>query len=113
MPVHEGWKVGPYRIVSPLGAGGMGEVWRARDERLGREVALKFLPEAVARDAERVARFRSEARAASLLNHPNVVTVYDVGEEDGLSWLAMELIGGVTLRRLLDGGAPPLRDALK
>src|SRR5664279_4066865 len=89
----------------------MGVVYRARDTRLGREVALKVLPDAFAADGERVARFHAEARAASLLNHPNVVTVYDVGREDGRAWLAMELLDGVTLRRLLDGGRSPLRRA--
>src|SRR5664279_3693033 len=91
----------------------MGVVYRARDTRLGREVALKVLPDAFAADGERVARFHAEARAASLLNHPNVVTVYDVGREDGRAWLAMELLDGVTLRRLLDGGRSPLRRALQ
>jgi len=108
-----GTRLGPYEILSPLGAGGMGVVYRARDTRLGREVALKVLPDAFAADGERVARFHAEARAASLLNHPNVVTVYDVGREDGRAWLAMELLDGVTLRRLLDGGRSPLRRALQ
>jgi len=113
MPLAEGSKVGPYVVVAPLGSGGMGEVWRARDERLGREVALKVLPDAFSRDDERVARFRAEARAASLLNHPNVVTVYDVGQDEGRAWLAMELLEGPTLRRLLDAGPVPLRRALR
>jgi serine/threonine protein kinase/tetratricopeptide (TPR) repeat protein len=112
MPVTESSRVGPYVVVARLGAGGMGEVWRAHDPRLGRDVALKVLPETVAADADRVARFQSEARAASLLNHPNVVTVYDVGQEDGTAWLAMELLEGLDLRRFLDRGMPPLRTAL-
>jgi serine/threonine protein kinase/tetratricopeptide (TPR) repeat protein len=113
MSLGEGSKVGPYVVVARLGAGGMGEVWRARDERLGREIAIKVLPDAVASDADRIARFQTEARAASLLNHPNIVTVYDVGQEDGRAWLAMELLEGVDLRTLLDGGKLPLRRAIE
>jgi eukaryotic-like serine/threonine-protein kinase len=113
MPLNEGAKVGPYVVTGRLGAGGMGEVWRARDERLGREVALKVLPDAFSRDDERVARFHAEARAASLLNHPNVVAVYDVGQEEGRAWLAMELLEGPTLRTLLDAGRVPPQRALR
>jgi len=113
MPLAEGSRLGPYVISVRIGAGGMGEVWRARDSRLGREVALKVLPDSFAADVERVARFRAEARAASLLNHPNVVTVFDVGQEEGRAWFAMELLEGETLRRLLDAGRPPLRRALQ
>ena len=113
MPLREGSSVGPYVVIARLGAGGMGEVWRARDERLGREVALKVLPDAFSRDDERVARFHAEARAASLLNHPNVVTVYEVGRNDGRAWLAMELLEGPTLRKLLDAGRVPPQRALR
>ena len=94
MPVSQGSRLGPYEVISPLGAGGMGEVYRARDSRLGRDVALKVLPTNVAQDAGRRARFEQEARAASALAHPNIVTVYDVGESDGSVWIAMEVVEG-------------------
>jgi TolB-like protein/tetratricopeptide (TPR) repeat protein len=113
MPLREGSKIGPYEVVAPLGAGGMGEVWRVRDPRLGRDVALKVLPDEMVRDTGRVARFRAEARAASALNHPNIVAVYDIGEDDGRTYMAMELLEGVNLRQLLDGGGLPLSKALQ
>ena len=113
MPLSEGSKIGPYEVVAPLGAGGMGEVWRVRDPRLGRDVALKVLPDEMSRDADRVARFRAEARAASALNHPNIVAVYDIGEDGGRTYLAMELLEGTNLRALLDGGALLLPKALQ
>jgi TolB-like protein/tetratricopeptide (TPR) repeat protein len=93
-----GSRLGPYEIVSPLGAGGMGEVYRARDPRLGREVAIKVLPEALAEDAERRSRFEREARTVAALNHPNVVAIYDVGAADGRTFLVSELVAGVPLR---------------
>ena len=99
-----GSRLGPYEILSPLGAGGMGEVYRARDPRLGREVALKVLPEDVSQDRERLSRFEGEARTASALNHPNIVTIYEVGRADSISYIAMELIQGRTLRELLAEG---------
>jgi serine/threonine protein kinase/Tol biopolymer transport system component len=107
-----GTRLGPYEIVSPLGAGGMGEVWRARDTRLAREVAIKILPAEVAADASRLKRFEKEARAASALNHPNIVTIYDVGSVDSVSYIAMERVDGKTLRELLFGGALPIRKLL-
>src|SRR6266540_7059655 len=94
MPVSAGSKLGPYEVLAPLGAGGMGEVYRARDGRLGRDVALKVLPTDVARDADRRSRFEQEARAASALAHPNIIAVYDVGESDSSVWIAMELVEG-------------------
>jgi hypothetical protein len=112
MPPVSGSRFGPYEILGPLGAGGMGEVFRARDARLGREVAIKVLPAELAHDAERLRRFEQEARAASALNHPSIVTVYDVGSVDGTSYLAMELVAGRSLRALLDQGAVPLRRLL-
>jgi len=104
MTLSTGSLLGPYEIVAPLGAGGMGEVWRARDARLSREVAIKVLPADVAADPSRLKRFEKEARAASALNHPNIVTIYDIGSTDSVSYIAMELVAGKTLRELLLGG---------
>jgi eukaryotic-like serine/threonine-protein kinase len=112
MLLKAGVRLGPYEIKALLGAGGMGEVYRGRDTRLGRDVALKVIaPQRVADPAAR-RRFELEARAASALNHPAIVTVYDVGETDGVSWIAMEWVEGRTLRQELDGSALPLRVAL-
>ena len=96
MPLTIGTRLGPYEILAPLGAGGMGEVYKARDARLGREVALKTLPAALAADAEQRARFEREARAASSLNHPHICVIYDVGSQDGVDFLVMELLDGET-----------------
>jgi sugar lactone lactonase YvrE len=104
MPLAAGSRLGPYEIVSPLGAGGMGEVWRARDPRLGREVAIKVLPSSFAGDAERLRRFEQEARAAGLLNHPNITAVYDVGQQEGAPYVVEELLEGETLRSVLANG---------
>src|ERR1700687_3351213 len=104
MGIASGTRLRPYEILAPLGAGGMGEVYRARDARLGREVAIKLLPEAVASDPDRLFRFEQEARAASALNPPNIVTIYDVGQVDSVSYIAMELVQGKTLRDLLAEG---------
>ncbi|PYQ37007.1 MAG: hypothetical protein DMF55_02665 [Acidobacteria bacterium] len=112
MPLAAGTRLGPYEVVSPLGAGGMGEVYRARDTRLGREVAVKVLLSEVSGDEVRRARFEQEARSASALNHPNIVTVYDVGSVDSTIYLAMELVEGRTLRELLADGALPSRKML-
>src|SRR2546427_7421592 len=98
MPLAPGTKVGPYEVVSPLGAGGMGEVYRARDPRLGREVALKVLPEEFAENRDRLARFEQEARAASALNHPGIVVVHEIGSSEGRAFIAMELGDGEKLR---------------
>ena len=104
MPLSSGTRLGPYEIVAPLGAGGMGEVYRARDTRLGREVALKVLPEAFARDAERMARFEREAQVLASLNHPNIATLYGLEESGGIRALVMELVEGPTLaERIAEG----------
>ena len=107
MTLNTGTRLGPYEIVTPLGAGGMGEVYRARDSRLGREVAIKVLPAEFSQDSERRARFEQEARAASALNHPNIVSVYDIGTADGHLFVAMELVEGKTLRELVENGRLP------
>jgi serine/threonine protein kinase len=90
-----------YRIVAKLGAGGMGEVWLAEDTRLDRQVAIKLLPSAFTQDADRVRRFMQEAKAASALNHPNIITVHDIGECDAGRFLVMELVSGRTLRSVI------------
>ena len=104
MSYTSGTRLGPYEILGQIGAGGMGEVYRARDTRLGREVAIKVLPAAVSADPERVTRFEKEARSASSLNHPNIVTIYDIGESLGSSFIAMEVVEGSTLRDVLAEG---------
>jgi serine/threonine protein kinase len=98
MPLASGSRLGPYEIVAPLGAGGMGEVYRARDTRLGREVAVKVLPASVSTAPERLRGFEQEARAAAALNHPNILVTYDVGQDDGVSYIVSELLHGETLR---------------
>src|SRR5262252_4084235 len=112
MPITSGVRLGPYEVLSPLGAGGMGEEWRARDTRLSREVAIKVLPAEVAKDESRLKRFEKEARSASALNHPNIVTIYDIGETDSIHWIAMERVDGKTLREMQFGGAVPIRKLL-
>jgi eukaryotic-like serine/threonine-protein kinase len=109
MSVSVGSHLGPYEIVSMLGAGGMGEVYRARDARLGRDVALKLLPKAFSSDDSRRARFEHEARAVAALNHPNIVSVYDVGSQDSVSYMASELVEGESLRALIERGPVPPR----
>jgi eukaryotic-like serine/threonine-protein kinase len=106
-----GTRLGPYEILGSIGAGGMGEVFRARDARLDREVALKVLPTAVATDPDRMQRFEQEARAAAALNHPNILVVHDVGAQDGVPYVVSELLDGHTLRHVLDAGALPARKA--
>ncbi len=117
MPLPSGTKLGPYEIVSPLGAGGMGEVYRAKDTRLGREVALKVLPESFAAEPERLRRFQQEARAVAALNHPNILAIHDIGAQgDGpnaLPFLVSELLEGETLRAVLDRGALAQRKAIE
>src|SRR5450631_427443 len=107
MPLLAGVKLGPYEILSPLGAGGMGEVYRARDSKLGRDVAIKTLPQAFADDPERLARFRREARTLASLNHPNIAAIYGLEESGGMSCLVLELVEGETLR-----GPLPVEKAL-
>jgi Tol biopolymer transport system component len=109
MTLAAGTRLGPYEIQAPLGTGGMGEVWRARDFRLSRQVAIKVLPADVAGDTSRLRRFEKEARSASALNHPNIVTIYEIGTTDSVSWIAMELIEGRTLREVLFPGALPIK----
>src|SRR5437899_12860892 len=92
MALFSGTKLGPYQIQSPLGAGGMGEVYRARDPRLGREVAIKVLPASLSAEPVRLQRFEQEARSASALNHTNILVVYDVGTQDGAPYLVTELL---------------------
>ncbi len=94
MPLTPGTRLGSYEIVSPLGSGGMGEVYKAKDLKLGRDVAIKVLREDLASDPERLRRFEQEARAASSLNHPNIVTIYDIGEHEGTRYIAMEYVEG-------------------
>jgi eukaryotic-like serine/threonine-protein kinase len=102
--VTPGSRLGPYEILAPLGAGGMGEVYRARDPRLGREVAVKVLPSSFSSDPDRLRRFEQEARAASALNHPNIVTIYDIGSSDSTFYIAMEFVDGSSLRDLMASG---------
>lgn len=109
MSLAPGTKLGPYEIVAPIGAGGMGEVYRARDSRLNRDVAIKVLPAAFSADAERLRRFEQEARALSALNHPNLLAIYDIGSQDGIEYLVSELLEGESLRERLSEGALPWR----
>jgi serine/threonine protein kinase/WD40 repeat protein len=108
-----GTKLGPYEILAFIGAGGMGEVYRARDVRLGREVAVKVLPESLARDPDRLRRFEQEARAVAALSHPNILPIYDIGSSDGSPYLVSELLEGETLRQVLNEGPLPRRKAIE
>jgi serine/threonine protein kinase len=106
MTLTSGTKLGPYEIQSRLGAGGRGEVYRARDTRLGCEVAIKVLPETLARDTDRLRRFEQEARTIATLNHPNILAIHDIGTHEGAPFLVGELLEGETLRTKLEiGGA--------
>jgi Tol biopolymer transport system component len=113
MALASGTKLGPYEIQSPLGAGGMGEVYRARDTRLGRDVAIKVLPEALAHDADRLRRFEQEARTIAALNHPNILGIHDIGAHDGAPFLVSEFLEGQTLREKLVSGPMPVRRAIE
>src|SRR5216683_7201309 len=106
-------QIAHYRIVSKIGAGGMGEVYRARDTRLNREVAIKLLPASVANDADRLRRFEQESRATSALNHPNILTIYDIGTHEGSPYIVAELLEGEELRERLDQGQIPVRKGIE
>jgi hypothetical protein len=110
--ISPGKTAGQFEVLSRLGSGGMGEVYRARDPRLGRDVALKILPAHLLSDRDRLLRFAQEARTASLLNHPNIVTIYEIGQVEGLPFIAMELIEGATLRAVIASGAPSVKRVL-
>src|SRR5438128_668388 len=112
MTIAAGTRLGPYEITAPLGAGGMGEVYRARDTRLGRDVAIKVLPSSFSADADRLHRFEQEACAAGALNHPNILIVHDIGTHDGSPYVVSELLEGETLRQRMGGTAQPQRKAI-
>src|SRR5450631_3690977 len=113
MPLQPGDKLGPYEILAPLGAGGMGEVYRGRDTKLDREVAVKVLPAALARDPERLARFEREAKVLASLNHPHIAQIYGVQEAEGYQALVMELVPGQTLAARIKTGAIPLDETVR
>ena len=113
MPLSPGTRLGPYEILSPLGAGGMGEVYRAKDTRLGRDVAIKVLPSHLSASAEARQRFEREAKAISQLTHPHICTLYDVGNQYGVEYLVMELLEGETLSERLVKGGLPLEQTLR
>src|SRR5215211_5739996 len=112
MPLTAGTRLGPYEIVAPLGAGGMGEVYKATDTRLRRSVALKILSAAHASDPDRLRRFEQEALAAAALNHPNILAVHDIGTCDRTTYLVSELLEGHTLREHIERGALSVRKTL-
>src|SRR6202047_4806293 len=113
MAIIPGLRLGPYEILSAIGAGGMGEVYQAHDTKLGRDVAIKVLPEAFAHDPERLSRFQREAKMLAALNHPNIATIYGLEQSNGTSYLVMELVSGETLaERIKREGAVPVEEAL-
>lgn len=112
-PLASGKRLGRYEIRSQLGAGGMGEVYLAHDSKLDRKVALKLLPTDVAKNRDRMERFAREAKSAAALNHPNIAHIYEIGESDGLHYIAMELIDGVTLREKIHQERTELRKLLR
>jgi serine/threonine protein kinase len=111
MTIAAGSRLGPYEVLAPIGAGGMGEVYRARDTKLGRDVAVKVLPELLASNPEALARFEREARAVAALSHPNILAIHDFGSAGGVTYAVMELLEGETLGQALSDGAVPLRKA--
>ena len=113
MALTSGTRLGPYEVESPIGAGGMGEVYRARDTRLGRDVAIKVLPNALTKDADRLRRFELEARTIAALNHPNILGIHDIGTHDGAPFLVSELLEGKTLRETLEAGSLPMRRSIE
>ncbi|HUF72405.1 MAG TPA: serine/threonine-protein kinase [Gammaproteobacteria bacterium] len=113
MSLASGTVLGAYEIVGPLGRGGMGEVYRARDTKLDREIAIKTLPAALAGDKERLARFEREAKLLASLNHAHIASVYGLDEHDSALYIAMELVEGETLEERLKAGAIPVEDALR
>ena len=110
MALAAGTRLGPYKIAEQLGAGGMGEVYRATDTRLDRTVAIKTLPEHLAKRADLLQRFQREARAVSSLNHPHICVLHDVGEQDGIHYLVMEYVEGKTLAKRLEDGKLPIKE---
>ncbi len=113
MSLATGTRLGPYEILEPLGAGGMGEVYRARDTQLGRDIAVKALPEALAHDAERLARFEREGRLLASLRHPNIAGIHAVIDHDGRRYLALEFVEGETLAQRITRGPPGIEEALE
>src|SRR6202521_4007643 len=113
MAIPSGTKFGSYEMVALIGAGGMGEVYQAHDTKLGRDVAIKVLPEAFAHDAERLSRFQREAKMLASLNHPNIATIHGLEQSGGTSYLVMELVPGETLAERVKAGALGIEEALK
>src|SRR5277367_4979402 len=113
MPLSAGDKLGPYEILSPIGAGGMGEVWKARDTRLDRIIAVKVMPKHIATREDLRQRFEREARTVSSLNHPNICVLHDIGKQDGIDFMVLEYLEGETLAARIARGPLPLDQALK
>jgi len=113
MALSAGTRLGPYEIISAIGAGGMGEVYRARDPRIGREVAIKILPSTSSEDQQRLRRFQQEAHSAGILNHPNILAVYDAGSDNGSPYIVSELLEGETLREKLRNGPLTARKTIE
>ena len=113
MSLTPGTKLGPYEVLGALGAGGMGEVYRAHDTRLGRDVAIKVMPASFAQDADRLRRFHQEARTVAALNHPNILAIFDTGEFEDTPYLVTELLDGETLRGKMTDGPLPQRRAIE